>query len=177
MVAVDVNETTAYVANSGTGTVSVIDLPARKEVQRIPIGGVPMGLALTADGKRLFATNRTANGVAVIGTAERQVKRIIEIAGQPVRAHLTPDGQWLLVTLIESGELAVVDAKALTLERRLQIGQRVEGLTVDAAGRNGYASAQADNKVVKFSLLEWKPVLEIKTATRPDPLILHLENR
>jgi hypothetical protein len=65
-----------------------------------------------------------------------------------------------------------VDARELTLVRRLGIGQRVEGLTVDAAGRFGYASAQADNKVVKFSLSDWKPVLEIKTATRPDPLIL-----
>jgi YVTN family beta-propeller protein len=172
MVAVDVEEKTAFVANSGTGTVSVIDLTAQQEVRRIDIGGVPMGLALTADGKTLFATNRTANGVAVIDTAEQRVKRMIEITGQPVRAHLTPDGQWLLVTLIETGELAVVDARALTLERRLTIGQRVEGLTVDAAGRYGYASAQADNKVVKFSLADWKSVLEVKTGTRPDPLIV-----
>jgi YVTN family beta-propeller protein len=172
MVAVLPDEAAAFVANSGTGTVSVIDLTSNKEVQRISIGGVPMGMALTADGTTLFATNRPANGVAVIDTAQRKVKRIIEISGHPVRAHLTPDGRWLLVTLIDSGELAVVDAKELSLVRRLAIGQRVEGLTVDSAGVYGYASAQADNKVIKFSLSDWKPVLEIPTRTRPDPLIL-----
>jgi YVTN family beta-propeller protein len=177
MVAVAADEKLAFVANSGAETVSVIDLVARREVRRIPIGGVPMGMALSADGKTLFATNRTANGVAVIDTAEGKVERMIEISGQPVRAHLTPDGKWLLVTLIETGEMAVVDASELTLVRRLGIGQRVEGLTVDAAGRFGYASAQADNKVVKFSLSDWKPVLEIKTATRPDPLILLTPDR
>jgi YVTN family beta-propeller protein len=176
MVAVDAEEKTAFVANSGAGTVSVIDLAAKQEIQRISIGGVPMGMAMTADGKTLFATNRIANGVAVIDTAERKVKRMIEISGQPVRAHLTPDGKWLLVTLIDSGELAVVDARELTLVRRLTIGQRVEGITVDAEGRYGYASAQADNKVVKFSLADWKPVLQIKTATRPDPLIVLAED-
>ena len=54
--------------------------------------------------------------------------------------------------------------------RRFHAGARVEGMVVDAAGRFGYISAQGDNKVVKFSLADWKPVLEIKTAARPDPI-------
>jgi YVTN family beta-propeller protein len=172
MVAVDHDERTAYVANSGNGTVSVIDLPMRVERAQIPIGGVPMGLALTADGRTLFAVNRTADGVAVIDTAAAKVKRIIAISGQPVRCHLTPDERKLLVTLIDSGELALVDIASLSLEKRLRIGQRVEGLLVTADGRHVYAAAQADNKVVKVSLADWRPVLEIKTAERPDPMLL-----
>jgi hypothetical protein len=35
-----------------------------------------------------------------------------------------------------------------------------------------YAAAQADNKVVKISLRDWRQVLEIKTGERPDPLLL-----
>ncbi|MBI3466886.1 MAG: hypothetical protein HY000_28055, partial [Planctomycetes bacterium] len=172
MVAVSPDEKTAFVANSGTADVSVIDLESQAEVKRISVGGVPMGMALPPDGKTLFVTNRTANGVAVIDTGERKVIRIIEISGQPVRAHLTPDGKWLLVTLIDSGELAVVDAKELTLAHRLPMGQRVEGLTVDPVGRFAYASVQAENKVIKLSLGDWKNVLQIKTGQRPDPLIV-----
>ncbi len=172
MMVVSLDERVAYVANSGNGTVSVIDLETKKETKAISIGGVPMGMALTADGQTLFATNRTANGVAVIDTATGKVKRIIEISGQPVRAALTPDERLLLVTLIDSGELAVVDARELTLVRRLPVGQRVEGLLIDAAGEHVYAAAQADNKVVKISLRDWKQVLEIKAGERPDPLLL-----
>jgi len=172
MVAVAPDEKTAFVANSGTGDVSMIDLGSQLEAKRINVGGVPMGMALRPDGKTLFVANRTGNGVAVIDTGERRVVRIIEVSGQPVRAHLTPDGRWLLVTLIETGELAVIDAQKLMLHRRLAVGQRAEGLTVDPAGRFAYVSAQADNKVIKFSLGDWKPVLEIKTGQRPDPLIV-----
>jgi YVTN family beta-propeller protein len=172
MVVVSQDERTAFVANCGTADVSVIDLSNRREVERIAIGGVPMGMALSRDGRTLYATNRTANGVAVIDTETRKVRRIIEITGQPVRAMLTPDGRWLLVTLIDSGEVALVDTRDNTLQRRLAIGRRVEGLTVDSAGRFGYASAQADDKVVRFSLEDWKQVLDIKTAVRPDPLIV-----
>jgi YVTN family beta-propeller protein len=172
MVAVSPDERRAFVANSGNGTVSVIDLETKKETNTISIGGVPMGMALTADGQTLFATNRTANGVAVVDAAAGKVKRIIEISGQPVRAALTPDERYLLTTLIDSGELAVVDARELTLMRRLPVGQRVEGLLIDAAGEHMYAAAQADNKVVKISLRDWQPVLEIKAGDRPDPLLL-----
>jgi YVTN family beta-propeller protein len=172
MVAISRDERAAYVANCGDATISIIDLETRKEIKGVPIGGVPMGMALTADGRRLFATNRTADGVAVIDTAAAKVTRIIEIRGQPVRACLTPDERQLLVTLIDAGELAVVDVRELGVSRRLAIGQRVEGMLIDPEGRFGYASAQADNKVVKFSLSDWRPVLEIKTAERPDPLLL-----
>jgi YVTN family beta-propeller protein len=172
MVAVDHEELAAYVANSGNGTISVIDLPSRKELAQVPIGGVPMGLALTSDGRTLFATNRTADGVAVIDTAAAKVKRIVAISGQPVRCQLTPDEQKLVVTLIDSGELALVDVATLSLEKRLPIGQRVEGLLVTGDGRYVYAAAQADNKVVKVSLADWRPLLEIKTAERPDPMLL-----
>jgi hypothetical protein len=33
-------------------------------------------------------------------------------------------------------------------------------------------SVQGENKVVKFSLFDWKPVLEIKTAAAPDPILI-----
>lgn len=172
MVSVRADESRAFVANCGTADVSVIDLKAKQETQRISVGGIPMGMTLSADGRTLWVTNRVANGVAVIDTESGKVTRIIEITGHPVRTVLTHDGRWLLVTLIDSGEVAVVDARKQTLERRIPIGRRVEGLTIDPAGQFGYASAQADNKVVRFSLADWKPTLEILTEPRPDPLVV-----
>jgi DNA-binding beta-propeller fold protein YncE len=171
MVTVSHDERTAYVANCGTADVAVIDLIAGREVNRIAVGGIPMGMTLSNDGKRLWATTRTANALAVIDTAAQKIERMIELAGHPVRTTLTPDGRHLLVTLIDSGEVAVVDTTVGMLLCRIPIGKRVEGLSVDAAGKFGYASAQADDKVVRFSLNDWKPVLEIHTPKRPDPLV------
>ena len=68
--------------------------------------------------------------------------------------------------------IAATNVASLSLEKRLPIGQRVEGLLVAADGRHVYAAAQAENKVVKVSLADWRPVLEIKTAERPDPMLL-----
>ena len=61
---------------------------------------------------------------------------------------LTRDGGTLLTTLIESGEVAEIDTRTQTLGRRLRIGNRVEGLTIDPTGAFGFASAQADDTIV-----------------------------
>src|SRR6185295_17742789 len=52
-VAVHPSGQAAYVTNGITGTVSVIDLVQRREVQQLPVGTEPRGCALTPDGSLL----------------------------------------------------------------------------------------------------------------------------
>jgi DNA-binding beta-propeller fold protein YncE len=61
MVAVTHDEKKAYTANSGSATVTAIRMGKPKPVAHIAIGGVPMGLAMAADGSRLYAANRTGH--------------------------------------------------------------------------------------------------------------------
>jgi DNA-binding beta-propeller fold protein YncE len=171
MCMISADERTAFVACCGNAPVAMLDLSAGRDQKHISIGGVPMGMALSADGRTLFATNRTADGVAVIDAADGTVRRIIPIPGQPVRCVLTPDGRRLLTTLIAAGECAIVDVAKLEVTHRVPIGNRVEGLTVDPSGKFAYASAQADDKIVKFTLGDDpRPVLKIEAPGRPDPL-------
>jgi YVTN family beta-propeller protein len=166
------DEKKAYTSNSGSGTVTAIDLGAGKVIRHIDIGGVPMGMAMSKDERILYAANRTGNRVAVIDLRRYEVSGWIEIQGQPVRAGLTPDGRNLIVTLIESGEVAVIDASSRLVRRRIRTGANSEGIGIDPSGRFGYVSAQGENKVVKFSLKDLRPLLEIKTAARPDPIAI-----
>jgi DNA-binding beta-propeller fold protein YncE len=85
---------------------------------------------------------------------------------------LTPSGGYLVAALSEAGEVAVIDTRAQVVVRRFPVGAYAEGLTLDAVGGFGYVSVQGENKVVKFSLVDWKPVLEIKTAAAPDPIVI-----
>jgi YVTN family beta-propeller protein len=170
MVAVTRDERRAYTANAGAGTVSLVALGDGKVIKNIEIGGVPMGFALSRDEKLLYATNRTGDAVAVIDTGRGEVAAKINLPGQPARCSLTPDGKHLLVSLIGSGELAVVETASRRESRRLPVGKAAEGIGLDEAGEFGYASAQGEDKVVKFSLKDWRAVLEIKTAARPDPI-------
>ena len=76
------------------------------------------------------------------------------------------------MTLIGSGELLAVLDTAAPRSRSPDslVGGAAEGVTIDTRTGFGYASAQAANKVVKFSLTDWRPVLEIATDASPDPV-------
>jgi len=169
------DERRIFVANAGSGSVTVLQIGAQGERQAattVKVGGVPMGLALSPDEKSLYAATRDGNQVAVIDTATSRVRATLPLPGQPARVRLTPSGGFLVASLIEAGDVAIIDTRALKVVHRFTVGAHAEGLTLDPLGGFGYVSVQGENKVVKFSLVDWKPVLEIKTAAAPDPVLI-----
>ncbi|HTJ29983.1 MAG TPA: YncE family protein [Acidobacteriaceae bacterium] len=67
LVDVDPAGDVAYVANSGSNTVSVIDLTARREMEAVPVGNGPGEARIAPDGKSLVVSNRLDNSVTVLG--------------------------------------------------------------------------------------------------------------
>jgi YVTN family beta-propeller protein len=170
MVAVSPDERLLYSAHAGSGTISIIERRSGGEIRNVQVGGVPMGLALDRPGRRLFVATRDGNVVAVVDCADQRVVRQIPLAGSPARVRLSPDDRFLAVTLIGSGDLVVLDTDSAREVARLRIGAGAEGVTLDARSGFGYASAQGANMVVKFSLTDWRQVLEIPTDQSPDPI-------
>jgi YVTN family beta-propeller protein len=173
MVQLSVDETKLWTANAGSGSVTSLSLTNPGQRKTINVGGVPMGFALSPDGKRLFVTTRSGNEVVVIDTETDSVATRVDVEGEPVRMALTTDGGLLAVTCIASGEMAVLETVTFRERKRIKIGARAEGITFDVKRGAGYASAQADNKVVKFSLKDWSVIKQIPAAApQPDPIIV-----
>jgi YVTN family beta-propeller protein len=139
-------------------------------VRQVEIGGLPQGFAWSLDGKRLFVSNRAGDAVLALDPARGEVAGRTTITGHPHRLCLVPDGRRLLATAIDSGDVIVIDTGSLREVTRFRVGKRADGVTVDAAGQFGYVAVQDEDKVVKFSIAEWKPVLEIRTRAKPDPV-------
>jgi len=172
MVAVTADERQAWTADSGSGTVSVVDLRNRRQRGSIDVGGVPMGIALTPDEKTLLVGTRTNNMVAVVDAVTNTVKRKLGVAGQPSRVVVAPDGQRAYVSLIESGEVAVIDLSTLLETKRAAVGRHAEGIRLDPAGNTLFVSAQGDNRTVRFRLPSLEVMTVFQTAAKPDPVYL-----
>ncbi len=170
MLAVSADETRAFTADTGSGTISVIALDSDAPVRHIEIGGLPQGFAWSRDGKRLFVCNRAGDAVLALDPVTGAVEARATVTGHPHRLSLVPDGRFLLATGIESGDVIVLETGSLREVTRFRVGRRADGVTVDPAGKYGYVAVQDEDKVVKFSLTDWKPVLEIKTRSKPDPV-------
>ena len=74
-------ETLAYVANSGSNSVSVVDLKARRETAQIAAGEEPVAARLAPDGKTLVVANQRGNSATLIDPASRKVRAVF--AGCP----------------------------------------------------------------------------------------------
>jgi YVTN family beta-propeller protein len=88
----------AYVANTVSGTITVINTNiANGVIQQptlhIPVGTEPYGLALTPNGKKLYVTNARSNTVSVIDTAtDTVVTTILKVGFEPRGLAITNDG-------------------------------------------------------------------------------------
>lgn len=91
-------QTAAYVANSGGGTVSVIDVSTNTVVATIPVSGYPLSIVGAPDGARVYVASD--NGlVSVIDTSTNNVVGYIGIpSGLFIfQMAITPDGRFLYV--------------------------------------------------------------------------------
>ena len=68
----------AYVANSGSNSISVLDLKAHREVAQIGVGEDPAAARVAPDGKTLVVANRGGNSVSIIDTTTRKVRTVVE---------------------------------------------------------------------------------------------------
>ena len=68
-----------YTANIEPGSVSVLDLRARKLLAVIPVAPKMQRIAISVDDKKLFTADQSEPRVAVIDTATRQVESWIPL--------------------------------------------------------------------------------------------------
>lgn len=117
MVALDDGKTRAYVANIGSGSLTVIDLAKGERIANVETGEGAEGVAVASG--HVWVTNRAEDTITVLdaGTLEEVAK--IESKGFPIRARATPDGEWILVTRARAGDLAIYDADNPEAEPRI----------------------------------------------------------
>ena len=89
-VAVNPEGTRAYVANTVSGTVTVISITRNsalvaRALTNIAVGTESYGLALTPNGRKLYVTNARSNSVSVIDTNTNQNFKTIENVGNEPR--------------------------------------------------------------------------------------------
>ena len=93
-----------YTSNVHVGTVSVLDLEARRTLTVIHVSPHAQRIALSVDDRWVFTADQTQPQLAVIDTATNEVTKWIPLEGLAYGTGATLDGKWLLVTLPESGQ-------------------------------------------------------------------------
>jgi len=158
-----------YTANVGPGTVSVLDLEARKVVTIIPISKETQRISLSVDDRRVFTADQTAPRLAVIDTQTNGICAWVDLPGIAYGTAPTPDGQWLLVALSRLNQVAVVDLKTLKVVRTIAVPKSPQEILVQPDGTRAYVSCDTSRQVAVINLKDWTTTL-INTGPGTDGL-------
>lgn len=181
----------AFVANIGSGSVTVIDLNEKKRIADIQTGAGAEGIDVSPDQEEVWVTNRAANTVSVIDAASMKVTATLESKDFPIRVKFAPGGKYVLVSNARSGDIAVFNGTTKKEVRRISMevkaseasskGARIFGnqfgqspvpvgiLVARGLGHAFVANTNAD-VVTMIDLKTWKIVDRLTAGKEPDGL-------
>lgn len=137
----------AFVANIGSGSVSVINLKDFSLVGIIKTGLGAEGIALAPDGKTLWVTNRAGDTVILIDVETLEILKVIPSEKFPIRVKLTQKSNLALVSNAQSGTVNIYRASEGLLLKTLSM----EATSVEK--EPGRLFQQFDNSPVPVGIL------------------------
>ena len=159
-----------YTANVGPGTVSVLDMEARKTLKVIKISGDTQRISISNDDRWVFTADQTSPRMAVIDTATNEVKSWIPLAGVGYGSTPTPDGKWLLVALADVNKVAVIDLSTMKVARNIDVAAYPQAIVANPDGKSAYVSCMHADKVSEVDPSSGKEIREIATGKQTDGL-------
>ena len=179
----------AFVANIGSGSVTVVDLAAGSVLTDIATGAGAEGIDMRPGGGEVWVVNREANTISVIDVASNAVSATIPAADFPIRVKFTPDGRRALVSCAKSGDVIVFDAASRKEIRRVSMDREAVpgsekrlfstqfgksptpvGILVSADGKRAWVASTNADVVSEIDLQKMEVVRRLTAGKEPDGL-------
>ena len=155
-----------YINDKGDSSVGIIDLSTLELVRKINIPGPfgPHHIALTPDGKTLFATGELSGKMAKIDIASGKVEEIDVSGGTesaPDYLAVTKDGKYVLATDYYKSGVHVVDAQGFKLVKFIPAGKNPHGIDITPDGKYAYVSGKLSGNVPVIDLSKLEVIKNI----------------
>jgi VCBS repeat-containing protein len=170
MLAISRDGLRGYTANVGPGTVSVLDMKARKTLVVIHVSGEVQRIALSPDGQWVFTADQTQPRLAAISTATNSVKTWVPLSGTGYGSAVTPDGRFLLIAVPDANKVDVVDLSTMTRVRSIPVAASPQEVLIQPDGKSAYVSCIGSNEVDVIDLGAWSVTRHISTGKGTDGL-------
>lgn len=145
-----------FTANVGPGTVSVLDLEAKKLLAVIPISAPAQRISLSVDDRWAFTADQAKPQLAVIDTARNAVKNRVVLPGVGYGTAPTPDGKWLVVAMPRINEVGVLDLESWQVARTFVVPKAPQEVLIRPDGMAAYVSCDASGQIAVIDLKHWK---------------------
>ena len=118
-----------WAANAQDGTVSIVDVAAKKVTQTLAVNVMGANrLKFTPDGKLVFVSTLRGPDLTIIDAASRVQTRRVKIGSGAAGILMQPDGSRAFVACSPDGYVAIVDLKSLEVTGHIDAGKEPDGL-------------------------------------------------
>ena len=155
MLAISHDGLRGYTANVGPGTVSVLDMKARKTIAVIPVSKTIQRISISPDDRLVFTSDQTKPQLAVIDAGSNKLKTWVPLPAPGYGTASTRDGRWLLVALPSIQKVAVIDLNSLKVVRTIDTPRSPQEILIRPDGLTAYVSCNHDKQVAAIDLRQW----------------------
>jgi YVTN family beta-propeller protein len=129
---------TAYVANTGSNTVTPIDTATGATGTPIAVGSGPSSIAITPDGKTAYVVNTDSDTVTPIATLTNMPEAPIRVGSLPEGIAIAPNGKTAYVTNAFSNTVTPINIPANTTQPSIPAGSDPAGIAITPNGETAY---------------------------------------
>lgn len=165
-------EERAFVANIGSGTVSVLDLKANTKLRDLTIGGKPEGV--TVAGGKVFVGDLSAPRLSVFDASTYEKLGELAIDGNAIRVIASPDGKTVATSNVDKGSVTLIDAATHSVLRSFPVSGDPAATQVtliwSSDGKRLYAAETMRNQIAEIDAATGKVLRRIDVGKNGDGL-------
>ena len=156
----------AFVMNSDSASISVIDMATHKELRRIPVLREPHHWALTPNGKSLLVGDTVGNELFSFDPATGALQRTIPCV-DPYQLWFSPNGRFLVVNGLARNQVDVYDGATFRLIKRFHASAMPSHLAFSPDSSTVFVSLQETNRLMAIDLNDMRVLWDKPVGKTP----------
>jgi YVTN family beta-propeller protein len=163
--AVNTNMNKVYVANYGTGTISVIDGKTDKHIKDIDVGDKPNSVGVNPTTNKVYVSNEGSNNVSIIEeTKEKDNIKTIPLLYNSADLHINPETNKVYVAHPNNNTISVIDGMTDKKIKEIDVGKTPIRIDIDEETNKVFVVNQGSDSV---SVIDGTNNMVIKTLKIP----------
>jgi YVTN family beta-propeller protein len=156
-------------ADKSADGIGVVDVAAKKLVNKISAGSDPEEFALSKDGTRLYISNEDVKTASVINIATAKVEHIIMVGQEPEGVATAPDGKSFYITCEAGGDIFVIDTGSYMPLAHFKVEGRPRSVDFLPGGAIGFIPSESVGQVDVIDAAQHQVLktISLPTGSRP----------
>ena len=144
----------AVILNSGSASVSLIDMNTREVIKTIPVGKEPHHLMMTPDQKSLLIANAAGNDVVLMNPTTGELTGKIPNIIDPYQIGYSPNHKWFIANgnRLDRVDIYAADSANLKLAKTVKLGKTPSHIAFTSDSKIAFITLQDSSELAAIDL-------------------------